>query len=349
MIRVLRFIPSLATGGAERQLYLLCRHTANSAEHIVVAPWQEGRWADSLRAAGVEVRCLHTQLRDPRLIWRMRGEVKRLSPDLVHAWLPSMNLAAALAAFGHAPVAASVRNVDDWKPWPYRLADRLAAPLWRAVIANSHAGAAHIAQTSGLPVQTIRVVPNGIEHRDSPPKPVEALRRVFTLCRLVPQKRLDRVLAVARLLPGLQFRIAGAGPDHARLVSEAPGNVVFLGELRDPSPELDTAGFFLLTSEREGTSNALLEAMQSGCVPVVTPAGDNARIVMHDLNGRVAETPAGLAAALATSASDWTRLSEAARQSAARYTVPAMAEQTLSIYRSLTRKTRADLLPRMLP
>lgn len=349
MMRVLHFIPSLATGGAERQLYLLCRQTVHAAEHIVVAPWREGRWADSLRVAGIEVHCLHTPLRDPRLVWRMRRAVTQLAPDLVHAWLPSMNLAAALAAAGRAPVAASVRNVDDWKPWTYRLADRLAAPLWSAVIANSHAGAVHFSASAGLPPHTIRVVPNGIEPREPSAKPAGAIRRVLTLCRLVPQKRVDRVLAVARQLPEFQFRIAGTGPEQARLAAQAPANVVFLGELRDPSAELDAAGFFLLTSEREGTSNALLEAMQSGCVPIVTPAGDNARIVHSGLNGQVAQEPAELASALAASVPAWNRLSEAARECAARYTVPAMAEQTLSVYRSLTRAARTDLLPRMLP
>ncbi len=89
--------------------------------------------------------------------------------------------------------------------------------------------------------------------------------------------------------------------------------------------------------------------MQAGCVPVVTPAGDNARIVTGGVNGHVAREPEELALGLAASVSAWSRLSDAAREAAVRYTVPAMAEQTLSIYRSLVCAARTDLLPRMLP
>jgi glycosyltransferase involved in cell wall biosynthesis len=345
-MRVLHFVASLGAGGAERQLYLLCRETNSEVEHIVVAASAEGRWAQPLRDLGVDVRNLASALRDPRLLVRMRHEVARTAPVLIHCWLPSMNVAGTLVA-GTTPVIVSVRNVDDWKPWFYRLADRALSPFWNAVIANSHAGAAQFARSAGVDPDSIHVVPNGIAPRQSGAKPAGAERVVLTACRLVPQKRVDRVLAAARQLPEFQFRIAGGGPERAVLEATAPGNVEFLGELTDVSREYDAAGLFMLASEREGTPNALLEAMQAGCVPVVTAVGDNPRIIEDGVNGRVVSTSDGLAPAVLDCLTNWSCLSEAARKAAARYTVPDMAGKTICVYRSLTLATVAHPLPRL--
>ena len=345
-MKVLHFIPALGAGGAERQLYLLCRETNADVEHLVTTVSSEGRWARPLRELGVPVHCLGSRLRDPLMILRLRAEVNRIEPDLIHCWLPSMNIAGALAA-GSTPLIASVRNVDDWKPWYYRVADRVLSLFWSRIIANSHAGAAEIARTSGIALDSIQVIANGIALRPARLKPPAAKRVVLTACRLVAQKRVDRILAVARELPELNFRIAGDGPERPALETGAPSNVEFLGEVADLGNEYDAAGLFMLTSDREGTSNALLEAMQAGCVPVVTPVGDNARIVENGASGRVAAAGAELVSAIGDCLSNWDRMSEAARASAARYTVPVMAEQTLGVYRSLTLATVANPLPRL--
>ena len=180
-MRILHFIPALGAGGAERQLYLLCRETNTAVEHLVTTVSGEGRWALPLRELGVPVNCLGSRLRDPRVILRLRSEVTRIAPDLIHCWLPSMNIAGALAA-GSTPLIASVRNVDDWKPWFYRLADRAVAPLWSRVIANSHAGAAEVVRTTGLAPHSIQVIVNGIALRAPRVKPDGAQGVVLTAC-----------------------------------------------------------------------------------------------------------------------------------------------------------------------
>jgi glycosyltransferase involved in cell wall biosynthesis len=343
-MKVLHLTATLDNGGAERQLYLLCKATEGVVENRVVSTAAEGRWAERLRESGIPVDCLRTPLRDPRVLRRLRQAVRRVAPDLVYCWLPSMNLLGALASIG-LPVVASVRNVDDWKPWLYRVADRVVAPLWTAVVANSHAGARQ-AQAHGVPAERIRVVPNGIELR----QPLSRLRRsratVCTVCRLVPQKRVDRVLEVARALPEADFVIAGDGPLRGDLERRAGGNVRLMGTVEDPAWLYASSDFFVLTSEREGTSNALLEAMQAGCVPVVTGVGDNGRIVEPGVSGWVCEA-SEMAALIRRSLPEWRRLSEAAQNTASKYGVPAMAERTLEIYEQVVTHAagNADPIP----
>ncbi|MEZ5353950.1 MAG: glycosyltransferase [Bryobacteraceae bacterium] len=328
-MRVLHLVPSLGMGGAERQLYLLCRETEGRVSNRVTAIASEGRWAAPLREAGVEVECLHTPLKDPRVVWRLASAVRRAQPDVVHCWLPSANLLGALVAAGH-PVVASVRNVDAWKPWIYRLADRAAERFWSAVVVNSFAGAAHTL-SQGVAAEKVHVVPNGIEPRTPLTRLHRARTTVCAASRLVPQKRVDLVLDVARALPEADFLIAGDGPMREQLEREAGANVKLVGPQEDPAWLFASSDFFILTSEREGTSNALLEAMQAGCVPVATPAGDNARIVEHGVSGWIG-SPDRMGPAMREMLAGWSSMSAAARRAAGRYTVPAMVERTLRIY-----------------
>jgi glycosyltransferase involved in cell wall biosynthesis len=327
---VLHLVASLDCGGAERQLFLLCRQTAGRVRHEVLAVRSEGRWAEPLRELGVPVTCLRTSLRNPLSIPRIANHARSSAPDLVHAWLPSANILAALAV-RRPPVVAGVRNVDDWKPRAYRLLDRLVSPLWSAVICNSHAGAER-ARLDGLPERKVHVVTNGIDQAAPLPRPRNGRLVVCAVCRLVPQKRVDRVLTVARELPEAAFLIAGDGPERARLEPAAPANVRFLGDQADPSWIFASADCFLLCSEREGTSNALLESMQAGCVPVVTAAGDNGRIVEDRVSGRVVPAE-GLADALREIGPFLEDYRAAAVRAASRHTVAAMADGTLEIYR----------------
>ncbi|MFN7925812.1 MAG: glycosyltransferase [Bryobacteraceae bacterium] len=342
-MKVLHLVASLGSGGAERQLYLLCRETRGQVRHSVLAVREEGRWAEPLRDSGIGVQCLGMSPRNPLTVARIASLVRLAAPDLVHCWLPSMNVIGALAS-GPAPVIASIRNVDDWKPRLYRWLDRILSPLWTAVIANSYSGAEFAVRT-GIPETRIRVVPNGIEMRDAAPRSSNPAAVAVTVCRLTPQKRVDRILETARRLPSFRFLIAGDGPQRKWLESAAPENVRFLGEVPDPWPLVSTAAYFLLASEREGMSNALLEALGAGCVPVVTPVGDNGRIVEDGISGIVAPHDR-FAEAIVESLPRWGEMSRAARIRSERFTVAAMAEKTLEVYQDACSVPRLHQLDR---
>ncbi|MEZ5399627.1 MAG: glycosyltransferase [Bryobacteraceae bacterium] len=339
---ILHIAASLDTGGAERQLYLLCRQTQGRVENRVTAIARGGRWAEPLRETGAAVEILGCGMRDPRAIARLAVAIRRSGADAVHCWLPSVNLVGALVAGGR-PVIASIRNVDDWKPWYYRLAEDLVSPLWSAVVANSHAGAAE-AVRQGIQPDKLRVVPNGIEPRT----PLTRLRRSkTTICavsRLVAQKRVDRIVGLARELPEAVFLVAGDGPQRADLAAAAGPNVTFLGEQEDPAWLFASADFFVQTSVREGTSNSLLEAMQAGCVPVVTAAGDNERIVAHGVSGWVGPVE-GMADAITALGPRWEALSEAAQNAVRGYSVEAMAARTIEIYRKVIQHAPGNANP----
>lgn len=114
--------------------------------------------------------------------------------------------------------------------------------------------------------------------------------------RLDVQKGLDRALglvaAVVRQRRDARFTIIGPDggmEDYLRAQVAELGlrdHVVFKGPMphADISGEAERASFYLQTSLVEGMAMSVVEAMQSGLVPVVTPVGEIARYCSDEDN-----------------------------------------------------------------
>ena len=99
--------------------------------------------------------------------------------------------------------------------------------------------------------------------------------------RLATQKRYDRLVGVLRSMPEAHAVVVGEGPERAALEREATSAGVgarlhLPGHQEDVGPVLDAMDVFVLPSDREGMSNAMLEALAAG-VPVVSTDVSGAR------------------------------------------------------------------------
>jgi glycosyltransferase involved in cell wall biosynthesis len=93
---------------------------------------------------------------------------------------------------------------------------------------------------------------------------------VLFVGKIEQRKGMDDLLAVARALPGVRFRVIGWGPDREGYERAAPRNVAFVtfergAPLRDAFAR---ARIFFLPSRGETMGIALVEAMASGCAVV---------------------------------------------------------------------------------
>jgi glycosyltransferase involved in cell wall biosynthesis len=85
-------------------------------------------------------------------------------------------------------------------------------------------------------------------------------------------------------LPGVEFLLAGDGPLRPDLEREAQTlglgeRVVFLGDRRDIAAVLASMDVAVLTSDSEGLSNVILEAMAAGLPVVAYNVGGNGELV----------------------------------------------------------------------
>jgi glycosyltransferase involved in cell wall biosynthesis len=185
--------------------------------------------------------------------------------DLVHAnWLAG----AAVARFAGKPFVVTLHGSGTaGRLSDLALAERspgLARRLLghaRAVICVSPALADAM---RGIGLENVHQIPYGVSIPERT-SPGEEPATVLFAGRLSPEKRID---VVAGATDGLPRIVAGDGPLRAQL----PDALGFV-----PQDELfelmDRASVLLLTSEREGLPNVVLEAMARGKTVVSTPVG----------------------------------------------------------------------------
>lgn len=204
------------------------------------------------------------------------------------------------------------------KHWSYRLAFR----RWvDAILVNADGIRREVVR--GLPdydpsrVATVydgialpATVPERATARETLGLPLDA-PVIGSVTRLSRQKRLDRLVEALTLLPGVHCALAGVGELEEELRAEVRAAAVedrvhFLGYRKDVNTVLGALDVFVLTSEREGMANAMLEAMAAG-VPVVSTrvsgaeealapdeAGRAPGIIVESTPGAVADAVRGL-------------------------------------------------------
>jgi glycosyltransferase involved in cell wall biosynthesis len=156
---------------------------------------------------------------------------------------------------------------------------------------------------SGLPASRLSVLANAIEPRDGPAPALGT--SVLAYGRLVKDKGFDLVIAAARHLPGIQFVIAGDGPERPNLerLSSELRNVAFAGLVNEQRlAELLADALIVVVPSRwpEPFGMVVLEAWRD-CRPVVaTRRGALAEIVEDGATGLIvdAEDPLALVHAI---------------------------------------------------
>jgi glycosyltransferase involved in cell wall biosynthesis len=143
-----------------------------------------------------------------------------------------------------------------------------------------------------------------------------------------PLQFIEITAAVRRTVPEIRAVMLGEGPlmeDVHRKADElhVADCIDILGKRNDVEAFLVASKVFVLTSQSEGMSIAMLEAMAAGAVPVVANVGELGDLVENGINGFLVE-PDNLdqyAAQIVTLLSEpegWLRCSAAAREAADR-------------------------------
>jgi len=116
--------------------------------------------------------------------------------------------------------------------------------------------------------------------------------------RLVPIKQtnqfIDIVDAVRQKMPNIRAAIVGDGPQMAYIKDRTKqlgltGSIEFLGKIQNVKTVLECSKVFVLTSQSEGLSISMAEAMAAGTVPVVADVGELSDLVMDGVNGYLVE------------------------------------------------------------
>jgi glycosyltransferase involved in cell wall biosynthesis len=219
-----------------------------------------------------------------------------------------------------------------------------------AWVANSQAIAADLAQW-GVPSDRVHVIPNGVEVRDDGRRRSRnGVVHFVSMGRLEAEKAVDQTIRAFAGLPAdvpAQLTILGDGPCRPELqaLSRRLGQesrIVFTGAVDDVTPYLREADVYVSTSVSEGMSNALLEAMSGGLMPVVSRVSGADDLVEEGVSGLLfppgdeTELATRLEKSLAMSAERRRATGDAARMAVRDgFALEDIVERHLTLYRDL--------------
>jgi glycosyltransferase involved in cell wall biosynthesis len=264
------------------------------------------------------------------------------------------------------PVVATVHGKNYYTDrLRRRAAYRVVGKFASQVVAVSEDVRRLLVERIGIPIDRIRVVPNGVPVDEQPSgEKISVLRRslglepdsrvVGTVGSLYPVKGhkflIDGAPHVIRRFPHVIFLIVGRGG----LREELEGHVQqlgvarhfrFLGHREDVRDLLALCDVFVLPSLSEGMPLALLEAMGAGVPSVATRVGGVSEVVEHGKTAMVVSpgNSQALADSINTLLEDRTlakEMGESARQVVARrFCLTGMVQAYREIYSELIRKT----------
>lgn len=165
---------------------------------------------------------------------------------------------------------------------------------------------------------------------------IRADRSILFAGRLSPEKRVEWVLEALPGLEGVEFLVAGAGPEEERLRRLATRLPVrFLGSLpHEDMPELlNAADLLVLPSEYEGMATVALEALACGIPVVATSVGGIAAVVTPGRTGWLVGNLDEFVAAIAATLSKAATMREACVEAVAPYRWDAVVDRILAVYR----------------
>ena len=287
-VRIVIVLPALGAGGSERVVSLIANSWAERGCQVAIITFER---PDTPAYYEIDTRVELVRLGIPnerngqlRGAWsaanrvrRLRGQLLRLSPNIVISFLTRTNILSLLAAQGTGiPVVVSERNNPELQTF---------GPAWIWMRKQLYPRAfGLVTMTKGAmnlfpPKQRARswVIPNEA-NLSANLQSRRGQRVLAAVGRLVPQKGFDLLLEafarVAAAQPDWTLVIWGEGPERAALELQRrmlglDGRVQFPGVSKKPGLWIETADAFVLSSRYEGWGIVLLEAMAAG-LPVVS-------------------------------------------------------------------------------
>ncbi len=318
---ILFAIGSLGLGGAEKQMALLIKRLGRmnfNCHLFALEPF--GPLKNHLIATGVKIHSggyysekswtakifllIRAQLRLGRVI-------RKINPDIIHAYLPLTNFMGSLAGrISHVPMIITSKRAlgthqDRNRGW--RVFDMASFRFSHYVTVNSKAVGADTIRRDRGNAAKIRLIYNGLNLEElttmiaNKREIREALQLdpihkiVITVANLIPYKGHSELLKAAAMVikrfSNSIFLLVGEdrgiqkGLEQQAQELGIGSSIIFLGQRKDIPDLMAASDISLLPSHEEGFSNVVLESMAAGLPVVATRVGGNPEAIMDGETG----------------------------------------------------------------
>jgi glycosyltransferase involved in cell wall biosynthesis len=306
-------VRELGIGGCERDLTKIAIGLDRQVfEPHVAAFHPEGLRTPELRDAGVPILHLPVKsFRSPSAIKSaslMGNYMRQHHIALVHSYDVPMTVYGVPVARMHGTrvvLSSQLSYRSLAKPFTRQLL-RVTDKLVDRVVVNCEAMRTHMVVDEGVPHERTYLCYNGVDTSVFHPaesRPTAGLEGaslvIGSVCGLRAEKRLDLLVdafaKVHGLLPGMKLVIVGSGVELEPLQKQAAQlgvleSCIFQPATSEVAPWMRAMDIFVLPSESEAFSNALLEAMACGCCPVGSIVGGTPELIGAEERGLLFES-----------------------------------------------------------
>jgi len=289
MTRILLVVPSLGRGGMEHVVIALGRVLRAQGVAVRLAVLQPaGALRPLAEAAGLEVQGPSSPTTLGQDVAFLRHTAHAFDATVLHshtgAWLPAALASRRLHGVRHIHTrhgfVEGARAVD-------RLSEWLAARGTETVACVSGELLEATRRQLRVPARRSLCIPNGVDAdailaaRGQAPFLPQVIPLAM-VCRVTAVKNiplaLDALHRALPVVPTLQLHVVGDGPELARCQAQARAlgvadRVVWHGAQPEPWAVVPTRSIYLQSSDSEGLSLSLLEALIAGCEVVATDVG----------------------------------------------------------------------------
>lgn len=299
MKTVVHVITDLDIGGAEKQLALILPNLRRDFNQHVIYLRGRGLLGDVLRQQGIPVHYLGSHSRfSVYTSFRLYRQLRILRPDITIGYLLEADLLNRITSrLVGVPFVISSQRSSFVGHERYRLLDKFTRFLISHYVVQTQISKKELAKRFNWPAEKITVIPNAVDTRVEGVQAATGPRgklKIICVANLKPGKGHDRLLQAFEQIfpdyPQTELLLVGNGelrrPLEQQVVNYRSRNSIkFLGTRHDVAALLGTSDIFVLPTEGEGMSNALLEAMATGLPCVSTDIPVNRDLITHQSTG----------------------------------------------------------------
>lgn len=296
MKKITFVIGGMSRGGAERVISILANHYAKSGWKVDVVMFLSNRVGyeldDRIHLIDMTRKTQNKMVGAPYWVMSFRKYVKESNPDIIVSFVARINVVVLLATLDmNKKIIISERN-DPSMDGRSKFLDIATKVLYKKagkIIFQTKRAANHF---TGIIQKNSVIIPNPISVKCSVRE--NKNHKIVSVGRLAKQKNhmmlIDAFAKIIKTYPEYQLWIYGEGSSRNELETKISEyhieEKVFLpGNIPNIHQEISDAEMFVLSSNYEGLSNALLEAMMMGIPCISTTCAGSDEYIKDGYNG----------------------------------------------------------------
>jgi len=332
MLNILHVIESLEFGGAEKVVVHLANKLCHDYNITICVTKRSGELCDQLDSR-VKVICLYgKEGNDLSIPFKLSKIIKSKNIDILHTHDWGVYLEAVFASIlsrksklihtvhgNYIPYSNSI--ISKIKKYFRHLLENIASHKTYKIVPVSDSIKQYIENEIHIRKNVLQIIHNGIEGHNPKEYNLDSVStiKLITVGRLAVVKNhkvmIDAVKCVISKGFDVTLTIVGDGPEYDVLSeyvenSDLNNNISFLGFRTDIAELLSQHHIFVLSSEYEGISIALLEAMSIGMPTISTNVGGIPDTVEDEVTGLLVKKgdSNAMCAAIINLVTDFTKL-----------------------------------------